>query len=53
MKIPGKKTFGFSYETRVFVSGVEPLSSAGGVLNVGDEVTQVRNNVWVGRNCFP
>jgi hypothetical protein len=41
VKIPGKKMFGFSSETRLFVSGVEEGSTAADLLAPGDEITQV------------
>ena len=41
MKIPGKKMFGFSSETRLFVSSVEEGSTAADLLALGDEITQV------------
>ena len=41
VKIPGKKMFGFSSETRLFVSSVEEGSTAAELLAPGDEITQV------------
>ena len=41
VKIPGKKMFGFSSETRLFVSSVEEGSTAADLLAPGDEITQV------------
>ena len=42
VKIPGKKDFGFSYESRLFVTSTEEGSSASAVLLPGDEILQVR-----------
>ena len=41
VKIPGKKMFGFTSETRLFVSSVEEGSTAADLLAPGDEITQV------------
>lgn len=41
VKIPGKKMFGFSSETRLFISSVEEGSTAADLLAPGDEITQV------------
>ena len=42
MRIPGKKAFGFSYESHLFVTGVEEGSAAADWLLPGDEIVQVR-----------
>ena len=39
--IRGKKSFGFQYETRLFVSSVEEGSAAAEFLLPGDEIAQV------------
>ena len=41
VKIPGKKSFGFTPETRLFVSSVEEGSTAAELLIPGDEIVQV------------
>lgn len=41
MKIPGKKTFGLTTETRLYVSSVEEGSTAAELLAPGDEIVQV------------
>lgn len=41
VKIPGKKMFGFTSETRLFVSSVEEGSTAADLLAPGDEIVQV------------
>ncbi len=41
VRIPGKKSFGFSYETRVFVSTVDREAQAAGTISHGDEIVQV------------
>ena len=42
VKIPGRKAFGFSYHSRLFVSAVEEGSAAADWLLPGDEIVQVR-----------
>ncbi len=42
VKIPGKKDFGFSYESRLFVTNTEEESQASDILLPGDEIIQVR-----------
>lgn len=42
IKIPGKKDFGFSYESRLFVTSTEEDSSSVGLLLPGDEIIQVQ-----------
>ena len=41
VKIPGRKAFGFSYHSRLFVSAVEEGSAAADWLLPGDEIVQV------------
>ena len=45
MHIRGKKTFGFRYETRLYVSEVEEGSAAVDYLLPGDEIVQVSDNI--------
>ena len=42
VKIPGRKSFGFTYETRLFISTVDEGSTASDWLLPGDEIVQVR-----------
>ena len=42
VKIPGRKAFGFSYHSRLFVSAVEEGGAAADWLLPGDEIVQVR-----------
>ena len=42
--IPGRKVFGFVYESRLFVSRVEQCGAATNLLWSGDEIVQVRIN---------
>ena len=42
--IRGKKTFGFQYETKLFVSAVEEGSAAAEYLLPGDEIVQVSSD---------
>ena len=44
VKIPGKKMFGFTSETRLFVSSMEEGSAAADLLSPGDEIVQVCTN---------
>ena len=41
IKIPGKKDFGFSYESRLFITSTEEGTAASDLLVAGDEIIQV------------
>ena len=45
--IRGKKSFGFQYQTRLFVSAVEEGSTAADNLLPGDEIVQVNSTAII------
>ena len=42
--IPGRKVFGFTYESRLFISRVDQCGASANLLWSGDEIVQVRIN---------